>query len=196
MQKLLVLDDEPSVTAALQRLLRQHYQKRVEVMTFTDPIEALARVRDTAFDLVMSDFRMPLMSGLEFLAQVKATQPEAVRMILSASYDFDIIQKAVNDVEVFRYMAKPWDEVELIRQVQNALDRSEQTRHDRDLADAMRVQQGVMSTQDLEIKRLEREEPGLTVVEWGPDGEVIMPDGLLDEGVFPKSPMAKKKDPS
>ena len=96
MPRVLILDDESSVTAALHRLLRQRFQKQIDVMTFTDPIEALARVHDTVFDVVLSDFRMPGMSGLEFLAQTKVTQPYAVRMILSASYDFDIIQKAVN----------------------------------------------------------------------------------------------------
>ena len=184
MPRVLILDDESSVTAALHRLLRQRFQKQIDVMTFTDPIEALARVHDTVFDVVLSDFRMPGMSGLEFLAQTKVTQPYAVRMILSASYDFDIIQKAVNDVEVFRYMAKPWDEAELLQQIQTGLDRAEQTRQERDLADGMRVQQGVRSTQDLERKRLENEEPGLTIVEWGPNGEIIMPDGLLDQGAF------------
>lgn len=184
MPRVLILDDEVSVTSSLHRLLRQHYQKQLDVMTFTDPIEALARVHDTVFDVVLSDFRMPSMSGLAFLAQAKIIQPHAVRMILSASYDFDIIQKAVNDVEVFRYMAKPWDETELIQQIQNGLDRAEQMRQERNLADAMRVQQGVMSTQDLELKRLENEEPGLTLVEWGPNGEIIMPDGLLDQATF------------
>ncbi len=184
MPRVLILDDEASVTSALHRLLRQHFQKQVDVMTFTDPVEALARVHDTVFDLVLSDFRMPIMSGLAFLAQTKITQPHAVRMILSASYDFDIIQKAVNDVEVFRYMAKPWDETELLQQIQNGLDRAEQMQQERALADAMRVQQGVMSTQDLELKRLENEEPGLTAVEWGPNGEIIMPDGLLDQAAL------------
>ncbi|HEX5354846.1 MAG TPA: response regulator [Aquabacterium sp.] len=184
---MLILDDESNVIAALRRLIRQHYQNSLEVMAFVDPLEALDRVRDTAFNVVMSDFRMPAMTGLAFLEQVRLVQPHAIRMILSASYDFDIIQKAVNDVEVFRYMAKPWDERELLTQIQAGLDKSTLGQQERALADAMRLQQGAMSPADLELKRLEEQEPGITVVDWGPNGEVIMPDGLLDSDIEPKT---------
>jgi len=187
MPRLLILDDEPNVIAALRRLIRQHYKSNLEVMAFVDPAEALARVKDTAFNVVMSDFRMPVMTGLAFLEQVKSAQPHAVRMILSASCDFDVIQKAVNDVEVFRYMAKPWSEQELLNQLQAGLDKSALGLQERTLADAMRLQQGAMSPADLELKRLEEQEPGITVVDWGPNGEVIMPDGLLDSDIEPQT---------
>lgn len=184
MRKILILDDEAHVVSALSRLIRQHRHHDLQVLTFTDPVEALARVHDTALDVVVSDFRMPLMSGLEFLAQVKIIQPYAVRMILSASYEFDIIQKAVNDVEVFRYMAKPWDEQELLAHLQKAQEKAMQTEQERILADAMRVQQGLLSSHDVECRRLEEQEPGITVVDWGPNGEIIMPEDLLDQGPF------------
>ncbi|HSV55127.1 MAG TPA: response regulator [Burkholderiaceae bacterium] len=175
MQRVLLLDDEPHVIAALKRVLRSGFGAGLRVETTTDPEEALALLRDAPFDLVISDFRMPLMSGTEFLQLVRSLQPEAVRIILSASTDGQTLMQAVNDAEVFRYLAKPWVEADLLGQVRQALERAAQIRHERELADATRVQFGAVSAADLERRRLEALEPGITHVEWGPDGEVLMP---------------------
>jgi YesN/AraC family two-component response regulator len=173
--RLLLLDDEPHVLAALARVLRRHFATRLRVESTPDARLALKRVREIGFDVVMSDYRMPQMSGIEFLAEVRKVQPTCVRMMLSASSDFDIIQRAVNDVGVFRYLSKPWHEDDLVAQLQRALDEAESRRAERELADAMRVQDGSRSAADAERRRLEALEPGLTHVEWGPNGEVLMP---------------------
>jgi len=175
MSRLLILDDEPNVTSALLRVLKRHLPLHVRVEAFNDPVKALDRTRECAFDVILSDYRMPQMDGITFLQSVKATQEHAVRMILSASTEVDTIMKAINDVEAFRYLTKPWMETELVEQIQQALQRSEREREERNLADDMRAQRGDLSPQARELKRLEELEPGLTRVEWGPDGEVLMP---------------------
>ncbi|HSV69374.1 MAG TPA: response regulator [Methylibium sp.] len=182
MQKMLLLDDEPHVLAALRRVLRLHLGAALRVESTTDAQLALRRAKDTAFDVVMSDFRMPEMSGIEFLTQVRALQPHGVRMMLSASSDFDTVMRAVNDAGVFRYLSKPWAEDELVSQVTQALALAEQSRTDRELADAMRVQRGDLGAADAERRRLEALEPGITHVEWGPNGEVLMPSMELPSG--------------
>ena len=175
MKRILLLDDEGNVLNALQRLLRQHFRaNELRIETTVDPFAALSRLHETPFALVISDFRMPAMNGLEFLKQARDIQPHAVRVVLSASSDFDTIMQAVNEIGVFRYLAKPWTE-DLVDHVRQALERSVQERTERELADAMRVQRGQLSAADLELRQLEALEPGITRVDWGPNGEVLMP---------------------
>jgi response regulator RpfG family c-di-GMP phosphodiesterase len=194
MNRLLLVDDDPNVVSALRRLLRSSFTQALTVECFGDPFAALERLRQVHFDVVLSDYRMPLMNGFEFLRQAREIQPHMVRMVLSASSDFKSVQQAINEVEVFRYLVKPWTEEEFIEQVGSALERAEHDRTERELADAMRVQQGELSPEELELRRLEELEPGLTVVEWGPNGEVVMSlDNILEEPPEPsKGPQDRR----
>lgn len=176
MQRILLLDDEANVLAAIKRTLRAGFGADLRVEDMVDPEAALARLKETAFDVVISDYRMPLMTGVEFLSLVRVIQPNAVRMVLSASSDSENLMRAVNDAEVFRYLLKPWDEKNLLSQVKSALERADQLRHESELADIGRHDFGKLSATELERRRLEALEPGLTRVTWGPDGEVLGPE--------------------
>lgn len=121
MAHVLLVDDEPSVLAALQRTLRQHFGPQLEVEALSDPIAALARARDKRFDLVISDLRMPEVDGIAFLTLMAAVQPDAVRMVLTGSADFATAQQAINEAGAFRYLCKPWQPQELVQHVQAAL---------------------------------------------------------------------------
>lgn len=179
MSRILLVDDEPNVVFALQRLLRRTLPASVKVEGFDHPLQALARTSAVSFDVVVSDFRMPQMNGLQFLSQVRDKQPHAIRMILSATTDVETIMMAINDVEIFRYLTKPWVEEDLLSCIKVALDRAQKNRQDRRAVDDMRVLQNQLSAQEAEKRRLEEQEPGITHVEWGPNGEVLMPG--LDE---------------
>ena len=194
MSRLLIVDDEPHVVAALTRVLRRGLPRSVVVEGFNDPSLALHRIQTKSFSAVISDFRMPQMNGLVFLRQVRAIQPGALRLMLSASTEVETITKAVNDVEVFRYLVKPWDDQQLLEHVRMALEKAQAFQHDQELADQMRILRGDLSAQEAERKRLEAEEPGITHVEWGPLGEVLMPDieGAINEPfVWTGTPAAK-----
>jgi two-component system, probable response regulator PhcQ len=122
MRRFLIVDDELPVLHALQRTLRlRAIEKDVEVEIFTEPDKALVRCGEVDFDLVISDFRMPGIDGIEFLRTVKAIQPAAVRIMLSASSDFDTVAHAVTKADVFHYIAKPWQADELAETVRLAL---------------------------------------------------------------------------
>lgn len=175
MPSILLLDDEPNVVSALRRALREPLGETVRMETFTDPYAALARVGEHAFDLVMSDFRMPAMDGVQFLRFVRELQPFAVRMIVSASTEITGVMSAVNDVGVFRYVVKPWATDLLASDVLEALAKSAADREQRQLADQARVLEGLLAPDAAERRRLEELEPGITQVEWGPNGEVLMP---------------------
>lgn len=175
MKRFLLLDDEINVLRALQRTLHQCVQEQdLRIETFTEPKEALARSGEIAFDLVISDYRMPGMNGVDFLRLVKEMQPDTVRLMLSASSDFDAVKNAINEAEVFRYITKPWQVTEIQEVVGVALARRDKALQDRKMANELRAQRGEMSPQELEAWRLEIEEPGITKVKWGPDGSVIL----------------------
>jgi DNA-binding NtrC family response regulator len=175
MRRLLLVDDEINILQALQRTLRQTFREEGFVMELhTDPLQALQRIDEVVFDFVIADFHMPQMNGVDFLEQVRDLQPDAVRLMLSACTDFDTVRKAVNRAEVFRYISKPWIATELEEIIRLSLVRRDKVMEDRRLADQLRALCGELTLQELEARRLEEEEPGITKVNWGPDGSVLL----------------------
>ena len=184
MHRLLLVDDEPNVLNALRRALRAGFEPgTLHTEALISPTQALERASQTKFDLVVSDFRMPEMDGVQFLQRFKKIQPLALRIMLSASAEVQTVMRAVNDGEVLRFVVKPWLDEDLITQVRQALQRADELRDEHELADAMRQQRGELSASEVERRRLESLDPGLMHVEWGPNGEVLMPD-LLDPDAF------------
>lgn len=117
---LLCVDDEPNILSALRRLLRPHgYQ----VTIANSGAEALAIMEEQAFDLVISDMRMPEMDGARFLEQVKRRWPDTVRLLLTGYADVTSTVDAINKGEIYRYISKPWDDNELLLIVRQALER-------------------------------------------------------------------------
>lgn len=175
MKRLLLVDDETNILQALRRTLTRAFQgEELRIELFEEPHAALARAEETAFDLVISDYRMPTMDGVSFLKAFRALQPDAIRLILSGTTDFDILVSAINEAEIHRYLIKPWADEEVVATVRAALEKHAQTLEDRQLADEMRLQQGAISVEEIELRRLEAQEPGITRVNWGPDGSVLL----------------------
>lgn len=172
MRRLLLLDDEINVLTALQRALRQCLGSDLKIETFTDPEQALLRSAEVPFDVVVSDYRMPGMNGADFLQAIKGIQPDAVRLVLSASTEFDTVMNAINRAEIFRFIAKPWQADDLRNVFELAFARRDQAIEDRRLVDEARVKRGELTPQELEARRLEAEEPGIMKVNWGDDGAV------------------------
>jgi response regulator RpfG family c-di-GMP phosphodiesterase len=179
MRRVMLLDDEALVLRALQRTVRALLQdESVQLETFLDPELALLRCGEVPFDLVMSDYRMPGMNGAEFLRMVKHIQPDAVRIVLSASTDFAEVSNAINRAEVFRYVAKPWQAQELKAVFMQAFERYDQAcAARRRLAE---LSPPALSPQELELHRLEQEEPGITLVRRAEDGAVYLDPDALD----------------
>jgi len=107
--RVLCVDDEPNILRALSWLLRKDFQ----VVTAASAREGLKLLCDGDFDVVISDQRMPEMSGIDFLNQVKSMAPRAMRILLTGYSDLQAVLKSVNESEVFRFVTKPWDVVEL-----------------------------------------------------------------------------------
>ncbi len=171
MTRLLLLDDEENVVRALRRLLTA---RGYEVEYFTDPNAALARAEVTPFDLVISDYRMPQMDGVQFLTALREKQPDAGRLILSAYTDLTALLGAINEAQIYRFVSKPWNEAELLTVIEQALGHRALLLENERLADKVRQQQGVISAQELELKRLAREHPALMDVKRDASGAIIL----------------------
>ena len=164
MRRILILDDEIAVLHALERVLHLAFPGgSVHVEAFSEPEAALLRVGEEDFDVVLSDLRMPGLTGADVLQLIKGLQPAAVRIVLSATTERNDIIAAVNRAEVFRFLAKPWQSAELIATLHAAF--AYRDAH-------LQVSTPPASAQERELLRLEREEPGMTFVDRDAHGNV------------------------
>ena len=110
--KIIVVDDEKMVTSAFKTLFMVEGIKGGEF--FNSPVEALEYMKTQAPDLVISDFLMPEMNGLEFLREAKSLYPETSMILLTGYADKENAIKAINEVGLYKYIEKPWDNDDLI----------------------------------------------------------------------------------
>lgn len=108
--RILFVDDEPGILSALKRVFRR---EPFEIETAPDGESALEMFRRFRPSVVVSDYRMPGMSGVEFLTKARAIDPEAVRVILTGCTDLPAAEAAINQGEVWRFVTKPWNETDL-----------------------------------------------------------------------------------
>lgn len=168
MTRLLLLDDEVHLLQALKRELRL-LMPDVQIECFSNAYEAINRVCVCEFDVVIADYRMPEMSGVAFLQALRDIAPDTVRMMLSASTEFDIALSAINDAQVFRFIPKPWQSAELEANIRLALELRARLLAERDPLRTMPE-----SAEEIEAQRLEAEEPGILHVKRAPDGSIIL----------------------
>jgi serine/threonine-protein kinase len=108
-RKVLFVDDDERILNALRALFRQEYQ----VFTADNGATALDLVHKHAIQIVVSDQRMPGMTGAELLRQVRANAPKTVRLLLTGYSDLAALVGSVNEGEIFRFVKKPWDNDEI-----------------------------------------------------------------------------------
>src|SRR5580700_11041418 len=119
---ILIVDDEEIVLVALRdTLLREGYH----VVASPHAIHALSVLKQQEFSVVLSDQQMPMVSGLEFLAQVREIQPNATRILITAVLSLGTVIDAINKGEIYRFIVKPWLREELLATVKNAAHRYE-----------------------------------------------------------------------
>jgi len=114
----LIVDDDAAIGRVLEDVLQPTYQTRA----VTSARAALEIVRAVDVAIVLADQRMPDMTGLELLAEVRRSKPTAVGVLMTAHADLDDAIRAINSVRVLGFVAKPWDETELLGVMQRALD--------------------------------------------------------------------------
>lgn len=144
---ILIVDDEKMITTTLAALIRMVLKYSVKV--FNDPIEALQseELIEQNVDMIISDFMMPGMDGLEFLKSAMEKSPDAVTVLLTGYADKANAIKSINEVGLYYYLEKPWDNNALIKIIQNGLEK-------KDLSDSLKKRYIEIQDSNMEIARL------------------------------------------
>jgi two-component system, probable response regulator PhcQ len=168
MHRILLLDDEPYIVSAMRRCLSSMagIAEGVHFEFFTSATKALERIEIEDFDLVICDYRMPEMNGVEFLSRVIEIQPDIERMLMSGNADREVVLAAINEVQVMRFICKPWDDNELRASVAQALGIRRAATSDE--APGRRQQHGQVR------RRIEEECHGIMHVDRAEDGGIIL----------------------
>ena len=114
---LLLLDDESNILKALTRTLRRDGYR---ILSTTSISEAFSLLAENEVQVIISDQRMPEMSGTEFLSQVKAIHPNTVRIVLSGYTDLKSVTDAINQGAIYKFLTKPWDDSQIREHIQQA----------------------------------------------------------------------------
>jgi len=115
----LCVDDEENILSSLKRLLRKEGYR---LLTATSGGEGLKLFEENGVHLVISDQRMPQMSGTEFLSVVKERYPDTIRVVLTGYTDVDAITESINKGHVYKFLLKPWNDQSLKLEIRQALD--------------------------------------------------------------------------
>lgn len=116
--KVLFVDDELAVLKSLNRLGQS---QDWDVTVALSAKEALELIDKSEFDVIISDMRMPEMSGAEFLTKVKDVSPESIRVLLTGYSDLEALESAINDAKIHNYISKPWDDSALTEAVDDGI---------------------------------------------------------------------------
>ncbi len=118
---ILVVDDESDVVKSVQDLLRLEYR----VLGTTSARDAVKIMAEEEVHVVMTDLRMPGMTGVEFLKQIRGQHPDAIRLLFTGYTDMKAVIDSINEGNVYRYITKPWDPDELLMTIREACERYE-----------------------------------------------------------------------
>jgi DNA-binding NtrC family response regulator len=118
-----IVDDEEMVITSVKAFLS--LETDYDLHGFTDPEQAAQFMETHPVDVVVSDYLMPKMNGIQLLSKAKQLQPEAARVLLTGHADKQSAIQAINDVGLFQYLEKPWDNSQLLLVIQSAIERTQ-----------------------------------------------------------------------
>jgi signal transduction histidine kinase len=149
---MLIIDDEVEITKSLVR----QFRKRYKVFTATNAVDGFKILERENIKVILSDQRMPGMTGVEFFTKIKDKYPDVLKLILTGYSDIEAVISAINDGQVFRYVTKPWNPNELDSIVNEAFEKSGLVTQNRKLLQGLQelnrsLEEKVMArTQELE----------------------------------------------
>ncbi len=165
---LLLVDDEPNVLSSLKRLFRRDGHILHIANSGAEGLEVLAQHK---IDVIMSDQRMPGMTGVEFLRAAKIKYPETIRIILSGYAELQYVTEAINEGAIYRFLSKPWEDDQLRDQVQRAFEHSELQEKNQQLdikirtsnRDLVAINRQLSEALDSNRKQIDRDEISLAI---------------------------------
>ena len=160
---ILVVDDEELFIEYIQSVLSG---ENCSVITASSGQEGLEILKKQSVNMVISEYKMPLMNGLEFLEKVRIIYPDILTIMVTDQPDIKLAIKAINEVGVYKFLLKPWDDIEFKNAIKKTLE-SLQVIKERDGL-IRRVK-----THEATLKDLEKRYPGITKVERDQDGNIL-----------------------
>ena len=146
---IVLVDDEEMVLTSLRSILS--LETDYEVQTFLSAREALEHIGKNEVDLVISDYLMPEMDRISFLAKVREIKPEIPRIILTGYADKENAIKAINEVGLFQYIEKPWDNEDLMIIIRNGLEKQKLLKNLQEKIQEINAAYGDLQTMHKEI---------------------------------------------
>lgn len=163
---ILLVDDEQNILSTLSRLLRADDR---EIITAGDAHEALGKLKNNnGADLVISDNKLPNISGLDFLVKVKQLYPDTIRILITGYPDLESAIKAINNGQVYRFITKPWENEELKLTVRQALDYYDVLRDNRALLQIARQQADLLAAVQKkypQVSKSELDKSGMYIID-------------------------------
>ncbi len=160
---LLIVDDEPDVCDSVHDLLRREFR----VLKAHSGVEGYRIMQEEEVHIIMTDQRMPQVSGVELLTRIKAKNPQAVRMLFTGYADLESIIAAINQGHVYQFLKKPWEPEELLEAVRQAAIEYERLIADAEVGDTLRAEinnlQSRVEALESEVHRLGGASTGRTV---------------------------------
>ena len=186
---LLLVDDEPNIVASLKRLFRRDGHVMLTANSGAEGLELLSKHK---VDLIISDQRMPGMTGVEFLRTAKALYPDTIRIVLSGYTELQSVTDAINEGAVYRFLTKPWEDEPLREQINKAFEYKELLEENRQLDIRIRTtnQELIAANRQLgdvlQNKRhqIERDETSLAIAHEALQHMPLSVIGVDDEGVI------------
>ena len=158
---LLIVDDEPNVISALKRVF---IDDPYGVYSANSALEGMEILKGNRIKVIISDEKMPEITGSEFLSMVRRDYPDIIRIMLTGHASM----KAINEGEIYRFFLKPWNELELRFAVRSAFEKY-------DLEGENKRLLSVIKKQATDLKLIEEQYPGITKVRHDKEGRIVLP---------------------
>lgn len=194
---ILLVDDEENILSSLKRLLRRDGYR---ILTASGGEAGLELLTGNAVDVIVSDQRMPGMTGVEFLRRVKMRYPDTVRMVLSGYTEFQSITDAINEGAIYKFLTKPWEDEQLRLNIQEAFRLKEMSDENKRLTEELGVaNQKLRKLLDEQRQALQRDEVvlgigqeilqlvPLAIIGLDDDGLIVFANQQAD-AMFPEAP--------
>lgn len=163
---ILIVDDESSVLSSIKRSL---VQLQYTVYTAQNANEALVILRQLEFKVILTDEKMPLITGSKLLSILKKEFPNVVRIMLTGQTNTETAMNAVNQGEIYKFLIKPWNSVDLCLTILSAVKKYNLESLNRKLLNKVRCLQ-------LNLRILEKRDPSISKLEKNEEGLLITPE--------------------
>ncbi len=186
---LLLVDDEPNIVASLKRLLRRDGHI---ILTANSGLEGLDMLSKHKVDVIISDQRMPGMTGVEFLRAAKVNYPDTIRIVLSGYTELQSVTDAINEGAVYRFLTKPWEDEQLRQHIHKAFEHKELLEENQQLDIKIRTTNQELVAANRQLgdvlqktrHQIERDETSLAIVREALQHMPLPVIGVDDEGLM------------